>query len=428
VLRVLCLTIGPEAEPSSRFRVYQYRDALRALGVSLEVRPRVGRRYFEMGYGLRRPPAALRAAWVGASAVSRRLRRLRDLRDAGHFDALLLQKETLPPGGLALLRAAGVPVVYDVDDAIWEPQTAVDGLGPRLRRVADGLARRPRVLPELLAHCHTVLAGSPALAEYARRFAPRVEILPTVVDTDAYPVSPRRRRGTLTVGWIGAPANAVYLEPLRPVFREITRRFDCRVLLLGPHAFECPGARVEVRPFQSYASRDEEAAALRDLDVGLLPLPDDRFARGKCGLKAIQYMACGLPVVASPVGVTPEILGDGACGLLASTPGEWRDALAHLLADPGLRERLGRAGRARAEARYSLRAAAPRLAAALRAAAGSADSASRAPSGRAGSTAPVSAAASTRVLPSSTRSVITRFPRSGRRAKFASGRYWKDST
>jgi glycosyltransferase involved in cell wall biosynthesis len=145
------------------------------------------------------------------------------------------------------------------------------------------------------------------------------------------------------------------------VFAELARRFDFRLLLVGPREFACPGVRVELRGWRSYASRAEEAADLADFDIGVMPLSDDPFAAGKCGLKAIQYMASGIPVVASPVGANREVVADGACGFLADSPEEWRARLSELLADPDLRERMGRAGRRRAVARYSLRSAVPEL-------------------------------------------------------------------
>jgi glycosyltransferase involved in cell wall biosynthesis len=379
-VRVLFLTIGPECEPSSRFRAYQYVEPLARAGVCAQVRPRVGRAYFEMGYGLRRTAAPARAAWAAGSFGWRSLRRLRDLWQARDFDVLVMQKETLPFGMERLLTRWGIPVVFDFDDAIYEPspQRAGDGLGPLLGGLAERVARRERALPALLARCRAVLAGSEVLAEYARRHSRHVHVLPTVVDTDVYPLRDARRSGRLTLGWIGAPAGSAYLEPLRPVFQALARRFDFRLLLLGAQAFECPGVRVELGAWRFYRSRREEAAHLSELDVGLMPLPDDRWAAGKCALKAIQYMASGIPVVASPVGAARDVVRDGECGYLAGDPASWQARLAALLADPALRASLGRAGRARAEAHYSLRAAVPRLLRVLEEAAG--HSSRRAPS------------------------------------------------
>jgi glycosyltransferase involved in cell wall biosynthesis len=368
-MRVLCLTVGPDSEPSSRFRIHQWLAPLRASGIELEIRPRASRRYLELGYGVRSIPGPLRAGWAAFQFSRVSLRRLRDLWDARRYDLLLLQKETFPLGMQRLLSLFGLRPVFDFDDAIYLRPELADGLGRRLRKLADSLTRRDEALPALLARCHSVLAGSPNLAAYARSYCERVRLLPTVVETRSYRVRPVRRTGPLTLGWIGAPPNVVYLEALRPILKELAQRFPLRLLLLGPVRFECPGVEVFCRPWKHYASVEEEVNDLHAFDIGLMPLRDDAFAAGKCALKAIQYMACGIPVVASPVGVNAEVVRDGVCGYLAGSPVEWYERLAALLRDPELRQRMGEAGRARAEAHYSIRAALPVFVEALRAAA-----------------------------------------------------------
>jgi glycosyltransferase involved in cell wall biosynthesis len=368
-MRVLCLTVGPDSEPSSRFRIHQWLEPLRASGIEVEIRPRASRRYLELGYGVHPLPSSLRAGWAALQFARVCLRRLRDLWDARRYDLLLLQKETFPFGMQRLVSHFGLRPVFDFDDAIYLRPDLAHGMGRRLRMLADALMRRDRALPALLARCHSVLAGSPNLAAYARTHCERVRLLPTVVETRSYRVRPVRRTGPLTIGWIGAPPNVVYLEPLRPVLKELAERIPMRLLLLGPTHFECPGVEVRCRPWKHYASVEEEANDLMEFDIGIMPLRDDAFAAGKCAFKAIQYMACGIPVVASPVGVNAEVVREGVCGYLASSPSEWYERLSALLRDPDLRERLGEAGRARAEAHYSIRAALPVLVEALREAA-----------------------------------------------------------
>jgi len=375
-MRVLCLTIGPDSEPSSRFRVGQWVTPLAEHGIEVEVRPRASRRYLELGYGLRSLPAPARAAWAALQFTKATLRRMRDLTAARRFDLLLLQKETFPFGLERLLPLLGVRTVYDFDDAIYlrtrhiDGADGADGMGRSLRAAADAVLRRDRALPALLARCDTVIAGNPNLAAYARRHCDRVRVIPTVVDTDRYRVRPVRRDGALVIGWIGAPPNVRYLEPLRPVLADLARRFALRFMVLGPSRLDWPEVPVECVPWRHYESVQDEVDDVQRFDIGLMPLPDEPFAAGKCALKAIQYMAAGIPVVASPVGVNAEVVSDGVCGYLARTPAEWSDRLARLLADPELRARLGRAGRARAETCYSIRSALPALVETLRAAAG----------------------------------------------------------
>jgi glycosyltransferase involved in cell wall biosynthesis len=367
---VLFLTIGPDSEPSSRFRVFQFLEPLRREGIQATVLPLADRRYLELGYGMQRFAGAIRIPWVAGHFLARILRRVRDLWRARDYDLVVIQKEVFPFGLERLISLLGIPVVYDFDDAIHVKSHLDDGRGGRLGRLADGILRRERSLPKLLARCRAVIAGNPRLASFASEHCENVAVIPTVVDTDAYPRAPLRRRGTLTLGWIGAPPNSRYLEPLRPVFQELAGRFDVRVHIAGTEVFDCPGVRVDCSGWRHYESVADEVADLHGFDVGIMPLPDTEFAAGKCALKAIQYMACGIPVVASPVGVSGEVVVDGECGFLASTPEQWRDRLAQLLGDAQLRERLGEAGRRRARSLYSIRSALPELVEVLESAAG----------------------------------------------------------
>jgi glycosyltransferase involved in cell wall biosynthesis len=392
-MRVLFFTTGPDSEPSSRVRVFQFLAPLEARGVRCEVRPLADRRYLELGYGMRRPPAAVRAAWVAAHFARRALRRVRDLAQARRYDVLVIQKETFPFGLERLIPWLGLRVVYDFDDAVHLASRLPDGRGRGLRWLAEQVLRRDRGLPALLGHARAVIAGSPVLASYARAHAREVVTIPTVVDTEAHTPAPLRREGPLTIGWIGAPPNAVYLEPLRPVLARLAERFPLRLLLVGPAAFECPGVEVECTGWRHYGCAADEVADLHRFDVGIMPLPDTGFAAGKCALKAIQYMACGIPVVASPVGVNAEVVRDGECGYLATAPEEWEERLARLLGDAELRARLGRAGRARAHARYSIEAALPEILGVLRRAAAGGGMGEAAPQPAGGDPSPPTASA-----------------------------------
>jgi glycosyltransferase involved in cell wall biosynthesis len=371
-MRVLFLTIGPDSEPSSRFRVFQFLEPLRREGIQGTVLPLADRRYLELGYRIRRPSAAVRIPWVAGHFLARIPRRVRDLWQARGYDLVFIQKEIFPLGMGWLISSLGIPAVYDFDDAIHLQSSLADGRGQKLRGLADGVLRRDRSLPALLARCRAVIAGNPLLAAYARQHCERVAVIPTVVDTDAYTRAPLRRGGTLTIGWIGAPPNLRYLEPLRPVFQELSKRFEVRIRIVGAESFDCPGVSVDCPGWRHYPSVSDEVKDLHGFDVGIMPLPDTEFAAGKCALKAIQYMACGIPVVASPVGVNAEVVVNGECGFLATTPRQWLDRLAELLGDPGLRERLGDAGRRRARSLYSIRSALPKLVEVLESAAGGA--------------------------------------------------------
>lgn len=192
-------------------------------------------------------------------------------------------------------------------------------------------------------------------------------IIPTVVDADLY--RPARDHGmrSLTIGWIGSPTTWTYVRPILPVLERFCHDQNARFLVVGGGTGAATDRflEMEVRAWDP----GREIADVQEMDVGIMPLPDEPWAQGKSGFKLIQYMACGLPVVASPVGVNRLIVDDGIHGFLARGPDEWRDALERLARSSELRRERGEAGRRRVLAHYSLQSQAPRLIEALRAAA-----------------------------------------------------------
>ncbi|GHE76999.1 hypothetical protein GCM10019059_40240 [Camelimonas fluminis] len=221
-----------------------------------------------------------------------------------------------------------------------------------------------RKIDRVMARSALVMAGNPYLADRAHKAgATWVEIVPTVVDADAYDTSPRREvDGRPRIGWIGSPSTwTQYMLPMLPMLSNLAERYGAalRVVGAGPRA---EGNGIENLPW----SEEGESGLIQSMDIGLMPLDDSPWSRGKCGYKIIQYMACGLPVVASPVGVNAEIVEDGVTGFLATTETEWGTAIGRLLSDPDLRHRMGMAGRRRMEEHYSLQIWGPRVASMLR--------------------------------------------------------------
>ena len=290
--------------------------------------------------------------------AARVARRTRDLVTSGRFDVVVVQKESFPLGLERIFDWTRVPLVFDLDDAVYANASLPDGRGRVVSALADALLRREHALPALLRRCEEVVVGSPVLGRWASQHARSVRLIPTVVDTDAYANATPPRRDTPRIGWIGTPRNAQYLHALVPVFQRLAARHRFVLRVAGPMRFDAPGVEVACVGWRHYDGVDDEVADLSAIDIGVMPLPDTAFARGKCGFKLVQYMAAGRPVVASPVGVNAELVGDA--GLLASQPEEWEQALGTLLADAALRARLGARGQARAAARYSLNATGPR--------------------------------------------------------------------
>jgi glycosyltransferase involved in cell wall biosynthesis len=222
-------------------------------------------------------------------------------------------------------------------------------------------------LRQLISGASAVTAGNEYLAAYARRSNGNVHTVPTVVDTNIYRPRAKREGCVPVIGWIGSPSTWDYVRPILPVLSDICSGGRARFLAVGAG----PAAnadRFDGMELQKWSERSEVADVQR-MDIGIMPLPDEPWARGKCGYKLIQYMACGLPVVASPVGVNRHIVEEGKSGFLRTATEDWHGALTELIANPALRTAFGYVGRKQIVGWYSLAAQAPRLVEILRTAA-----------------------------------------------------------
>lgn len=352
-LRVLALTPYPEPAPSTRYRLVQMRAPLAALGVELTLHAAVsGREY-----------AAVRRGGLGVlPALARSARAMAGvLGTLGGYDAVLVQRGislVLDRMHLGTLRRAGIPLLFDFDDAVFLPQ-------PGGKRWLE-LLRGPRATTTALCRsAAVVMAGNDYLADFARSAVgpgaeARVRVVPSAVDTEALrPPARAAEAGVPVLGWVGSDSTLPYLEALSPALRALAREVPHRlVVVAGTRLPALPGVPFDFVPW----SAEGEAGALAGLDVGLYPLDDTPWTRGKCGFKALQYLACGVPCVASPVGVLREIVRPGATGLHAVGTPEWVEACAKILRDADLRARLGAQGRALVEERYSVARVAPLIA------------------------------------------------------------------
>jgi glycosyltransferase involved in cell wall biosynthesis len=344
-MRVLACTRYTPLAPSSRIRFFQYFPFLRAHGVELQVDSLLGDDYVRRLYDQTRPsPLPVVRAYS---------RRIAKLARSHNFDLLWVEKELFPwlPLWLDdLLSGSRIPMVVDYDDAVFHRYSL--HVNSMVRLI---LGRKIR---KVMHRADTVVVGSEYLADYARwSGAGRIENLPSVVDLDRFSWQ-RKEQGEFRIGWIGSPITAPYLGLIREALEATFRQVSARLVLIGAgNQDPLPGMEKENLPW-SVAS---EVADLQSLDVGIMPLVDGPFERGKCGYKIVQYMACGLPVIASPVGGNQRILEEGRVGFLASDNAEWEQALVSLAKDPELRHRLGQLGRERVEQEYNLQVTAPQL-------------------------------------------------------------------
>lgn len=353
-LKVKLLSKFSRLGASTRLRMLQYLPSLEQLGISVEHRPLL-------------PDAYVDALFAGRFYSARMLaglnyaRRVADSWRAETYDLDWVEGELLPfvPRWLekTCLRRRR-PFVVEYDDALFHryglsPNTIVRSmLGSKISMV--------------MREATCVIAGNEYLAEWARRAgAAGVEVIPTVVDPSRYKPVVHQERNRSVIGWIGTPVTQQYLRVLQGPLQNVCRRRNALLRLVGarPEISEhLKGVPLECVPW----TEESEADLLYGMDVGIMPLPDGPFERGKCGYKLIQYMACGLPVVASPVGVNSDLVRPGVNGFLPADPAGWIDALSLLLDSAELRQRLGSAGRLRVENEFSIKVQAPRLAQVLR--------------------------------------------------------------
>jgi glycosyltransferase involved in cell wall biosynthesis len=339
-----------DRNPSQRYRIEQWEPLLRASGVEITYRPFESPELNEVLY---RPGQMATKMRLVASALRRRWN---DVLDARDFDAVYILREAAllgPPVFERALAGMSVPFVFDFDDAVFERYVSpANGYLSYLK-----FPGKTRTVCRLAAH---VTAGNEYLADYARRVNPRVTVVPTTVDTERYTVAPRPPNDVPVVGWTGSYSTLQHLLTLSGALRRLAERVRFRLRVIGAPGAAAGAAGLEGLDVEWLPWRAEtEVEDLRPLDVGVMPLPEDRWSKGKCGMKALQYMGLGIPAVCSPVGVNAEIVRDGENGMLATTDAEWVEKLGRLLGDASLRARLGRAGRATVEARYSAAVVAP---------------------------------------------------------------------
>ena len=343
-MKILLLSRYDNLGASSRVRLFQYLPFLRSKGWRITVSPLFSDDYVRALYGGRsRLGKILSGYW----------QRLRVLVMVGKYDLLWIEKELFPfmPASIErLLKKNGVSVVVDYDDALFHNYDQ-----HRFWFVRTLLGRKIDIV---MQKADLVIAGNEYLAERAEKAGARqVEIIPTVVDPDRYKMVLSDGKPPLVVGWIGSPGTTKYLLEIGHVVESLIREFNVEFVAVGADAAVLGELPIKVLPW----AEESEVALIQHFDVGIMPLTDSPWERGKCGYKLIQYMACGLPVLASPVGVNTEIVDHGVNGFLVRGIEEWENVLKTLLGDRLLRQEMGHKGRKVVEDWYSLQVQAPRL-------------------------------------------------------------------
>lgn len=346
--KILLLSKYPRMGASSRLRSLQYLPHLEADGFDVTVSSLFDDAYLSSIY-----KKEGRSALVIARLY---FKRLLALLSGYQYDLIWIEYEVFPyfPAfAERLLKLLGKPYIVDYDDAIFHNYDL--SRNPFIRRFLG------RKIDTVMRNSACVIAGNAYLAERAKAAgAPRVEQVPTVVDHRRYTPRNGTDKQRPVIGWIGSPSTQKYVVGIREALEKVCTEHDARLMLVGatPQVVaELPGMDVEVIPW----SEEKEAALIRKMDIGIMPLPDGPWEKGKCGYKLIQYKACSVPVIASPVGVNVDIVNGSQSGLLAGSKAEWESALQQLLESAEQRAKLGISGRQAVEETYSLQAQAPVL-------------------------------------------------------------------
>jgi glycosyltransferase involved in cell wall biosynthesis len=359
-MKVLALASYPTEAAATRYRLAQFVAPLAERGIELTIHPFLDAKLFDRLY---KPGAWLRK--VGGLLKSAVLR-LKELPAARHADVILIQREAMIFGPPLIewltTRAAKRPMVLDLDDATYVSYTSptYGGAGSALKWFSK--------TDDLIRWAAVVTCGNRSIAEYVESKGARARIIPTVVDPTLFQPAPLRREDDeVVLGWIGTHSTFPYLESIFPVLSELASEYAFRLKIVGAgkDQVRIPGVEVENLPWRL----EREVSDFQSIDVGLYPIDaslySGKWAAGKSGFKAIQYMAVGIPYVATPVGGSAEIGEPDTTHVFATTNDEWRRALQLLLSDVERRRRMGAAGRAHFVAHYELQSQADKLADAL---------------------------------------------------------------
>jgi glycosyltransferase involved in cell wall biosynthesis len=332
----------PGRSPGQRFRFEQYLDYLKKNGFDYHISYLINQRDDQIFYA---PGKYLQKTRFLFKSLRHRWKDLRNLAD---YDMVFLYREAHMLGTTWFerkIKKAGIKMVVDFDDSIW------------LKDVSNGnrnlsFLKKPGKTATIVTLCDAVIVGNQYLADYASQYNDTVFIIPTTIDTDYYTPSPTNRNDdSVCIGWTGSSTTLKHFSLAVPVLKRLREKYGARVTfrLISDELYKGHIDGLEIVSW----NKETEVQDLQAIDIGIMPLPDDAWSKGKCGFKGLQYMALGKPAVLSPVGVNTEIISHGENGFLAGNQQEWEEILSNLVENASLRKEIGAAGRKTIEDRFS---------------------------------------------------------------------------
>jgi len=332
-----------DRSPGQRYRHEQYLDYFQSQGVQCVIEPLLETKVEDQTfYGQDQSAKIL----IGLKALVRRLIRITRL---SKFEVIYIYRDAFFFGTFIehMLKWSGRRIIFDFDDAIWlMDKNPNQGIFNKLKN--------PNKTAKIIRLSDQVITGNTYLYTYARKYNPNVTIIPSTIDLKKYQVPAKKQKEAVCIGWTGSFSTIRYFETVLPVLEQIKARYGDKVYfkLIGEPSYRHDALGIQGVPWLS----ETEAEDLSELDVGIMPLPDTPWTRGKCAMKGLQYMALGIATVLSPVGMNKDVIAEGENGFLAETESEWVDKLSQLIEDEALRKRLGEAGRQTVVKYYSVEA------------------------------------------------------------------------
>jgi glycosyltransferase involved in cell wall biosynthesis len=335
----------PDRSPAQRFRFEQYLGYLKQNGFDYDfsylISEKDDRIFYSPGNLFNKLLIFLKSAWL----------RWKDVVKADKYDIIFVQREAFMTGSSYFEKRfakSNAKLVFDFDDAIWNHDVSEANR-------SFGWLKDPGKTSQIIAVSNLVIAGNAYLAEYARKFNKRVIIIPTTIDTDEYrPKQNSSSANPVVIGWSGSITTIRHFELAIPFLKILKEKYGDKISIkvIGDGNYQNSQLGIRGIPWK----KEEELKELQSIDIGIMPIPDDVWSKGKCGLKGLQYMALEIATVMSPVGVNCDIINDGENGFLASETVEWVDKVSRLIDNPELRTRLGKAARNTVINQYSVKA------------------------------------------------------------------------
>lgn len=330
--------------PSQRYRFEQYLNYFKSEGFDWELSEIITEKddkiFYHPGNYFAKALILLKSIFI----------RLNDLRRVKHFDIIFIQREALLLGSSYFEKQfyKNNKVVFDFDDSIWLLDTS-----PENKKFE--FLKNPNKTKINIAHAHRVITGNSFLAHYAKQFNQNTFIIPTTIDSDFHIPKPElRNKEKIVIGWSGSISTIKHFEIAIPALKEIQNKYpnQIEIHVIGQGSYSHP----EINVISKNWSAQTEVDDLNSFDIGIMPLPNDEWVKGKCGLKGLSYMACEVATIMSNVGVNSEIIEQGKNGFLAESQQDWVRYLSELIENPDLRHKLGNAGRETVVKNYSVNA------------------------------------------------------------------------